>query len=422
MSISRNFQETLMRVNTMMVREPDQSQPVLCDRILQHMMAQPQQQITFAEFMALALHDPEYGYYATNQVNIGGSGDFYTAPHLGADFGELLAEQFAEMWRVLGFPTPFTLVEMGAGQGLLVRDVLRYLHRHHDACFEAVTYVIVEASPGLRQEQQQRMAKLVQQFGRLHWAALADIPPDSVTGCFFSNELVDAFPVHRVVQRDGQLQEVFVTAKTPTDGPTEGFVEAIAPLSTPRLADYFQHSGLSFPSPAYPEGYTAEVNLAALDWMRTVAERLHRGYVLTLDYGYLAQRLYLPSRRTGTLQCYFQHRHHDDPYCNIGRQDITAHVNFTALQQEGQTHGLEPIDFTQQGLFLMALGMGDRIAALSQLRPNETFTLADILARREALHGLIDPAGMGNFGVLLQGKGLTPAQNQLRGFSMPSFG
>lgn len=403
----------------MTVRETDQSVLVLCDRILQKIAAQPQQQIPFADFMALALYEPEYGYYATNQVNIGGSGDFYTAPHLGADFGELLAEQFAEMWRLLEFPNPFTLVEMGAGQGLLVRDVLRYLHRHHDACFEAVDYVIVEASEGLRREQQQRMKTLVEQFGRLRWSDLEAIAPDSITGCFFSNELVDAFPVHRVVQREGQLQEIYVTKG---EG-EERFVEAIAPLSTPALADYFQLNGVALPSSAYPEGYTTEVNLAALDWMRQVAERLHRGYVLTIDYGYPAQRFYLPSRRTGTLQCYFQHHYHDDPYRNIGRQDLTAHVDFTALERTGEQHGLMSLGLTQQGLFLMGLGMGDRIAAISQLSPSADLTLPDILARREALHSLIDPTGLGNFGVLLQGKGLERSeQQQLQGLSTPPMG
>jgi len=401
--------------------QPNQSQQELCDRIAQNIITSPGHQITFADFMALALYEPEYGYYATNRVNIGGAGDFYTAPHLGSDFGELLAEQFAEMWRLLDFPNPFTLVEMGAGQGLLVRDVLRYLHRHHDACFEAVEYVIVEGSPALRQEQQQRMAKLVQNFGRLHWRTWDEIAPNSIVGCFFSNELIDALPVHRVMWKDGVLQELYVTLEDAVDAKPDAagkrFVEAIAPLSTPALQQYFERIGIDFAAGNYPAGYTTEVNLAALDWMKTVAQRLQRGYVLTIDYGYPAQRYYMPTRRSGTLQCYFQHRHHDDPFINIGLQDITAHADFTALERQGETCGLQTLGYTQQGLFLMALGMGDRIAAVSTLTPDESLTITDILARREALHTLIDPSGMGNFGVLLQGKNI-PDQT-VKGFCMP---
>ncbi|MBD1910616.1 MULTISPECIES: class I SAM-dependent methyltransferase [unclassified Leptolyngbya] len=396
--------------------EADQSHPLLCDRIAQHIAAQPQGRIPFTEFMNLALYDPEYGYYATNRVNIGKEGDFYTAPHLGSDFGELLAEQFAEMWRLLGFPQPFTLVEMGAGQGLLVRDVLRYLHRHHDACFDALEYIVVEASPALRQLQQQQMSNLLE-FDRLHWRTWDEIPLDSVVGCFFSNELVDAFPVHRIILKDGALQEIFVVKSEKAE---EGvFGEAIAPLSTPEVETYLQLSGISLTTPPYPDGYSTEVNLASLDWLTTVAQRLRQGYVLTIDYGYPAQRFYLPSRRAGTLQCYFQHHHHDNPFIHVGSQDITAHVNFTALEKQGEKCGLESLGFTQQGLFLMALGMGDRIAELSNRSFSESFTLSDLLARREALHGLIDPMGLGNFGVLLQGKGLQEEQRKLRGFQIP---
>lgn len=130
--------------------------------------------------------------------------------------------------------------------------------------------------------------------------------------------------------------------------------------------------------------------------------------MLTVDYGYPAERYYSPTRSEGTLQCYFQHRHHSDPYQAIGRQDITAHVNFTALEQQGEASGLQTIGFTQQGLLLMSLGLGDRLNALSN--PEPEWTVQDILKRRETLHALIDPAGLGNFGVLIQGKAVDPAR------------
>jgi SAM-dependent MidA family methyltransferase len=338
--------------------------------------------------------------------------DFFTSAHIGPDFGELLAEQFADFWEHLDRPDPFTLVEMGAGQGLLVQDIVRYLHRHHYDCFTALRYIIVEKSPALIAAQQQRLQQLMpwgqasQAEPRLTWKTWAEIAPDSIVGCCFSNELVDAFPVHQVVVEAGlpeALQEIYVT-QAPNQAVTE-FTETIAPLSTPRLAEYFTQLDLNLLAPPYPDSYRTEVNLASLDWITTIANRLQRGYLLTLDYGYSAERYYRPSRSQGTLQCYYQHRHHNDPYSAIGLQDITAHVNFTALEQQGQISGLQTLGFTQQGLFLMALGLGNRIAALST--PTPDLTVQDILQRRESLHALIDPAGLGNFGVLIQAKGLS---------------
>jgi SAM-dependent MidA family methyltransferase len=183
------------------------------------------------------------------------------------------------------------------------------------------------------------------------------------------------------------------------------------------LAEYLQLVGIELKPSIYADGYRSEINLAALDWLGIVADRLQRGYVLTIDYGYPATRYYNPRRSQGTLQCYYQHRHHDNPYINVGQQDITAHVDFTALELWGQKCGLNLIGWTQQGLFLMALGLGERIAALSsQQQP-----ISQILDRREALHQLIDPTGLGNFGVLIQSKGLgeQEAPQILKGLAVP---
>jgi SAM-dependent MidA family methyltransferase len=388
------------------------SNPELCQILAQRIADHPHQRITFAEFMDLALYHPQYGYYSTQSTQGGIQRDFLTSPHLGCDFGELLAEQFGQIWEILDRPTPFTLVEMGAGQGLLVQDIVRYLHRHHFECFATLDYLVVEKSPALIAEQQQRLRNLTRSWSRLHWRTWDEIPVNSIVGCCFSNELVDALPVHQVAIESGQLQEVYVTT---------GLVETIGPLSTPKLARYFDLIGLQFPAEIYPEGYRSEVNLAALDWIKTVADRLQQGYLLTIDYGYPAQRYYSPTRTQGTLQCYFQHTHHSDPYVAIGRQDITAHVNFTALEKQGEQCGLQTVGLTQQGLFLMALGLGDRIAALSMPEPDQP--LQDLLQRREALHALADPMGLGNFGVLLQSKGLTAQQASqcLKGFNIPSL-
>ncbi len=380
--------------------------PSLAHLIADHIATQPDRRITFAEYMEWALYHPDLGYYTTRALAMGAQGDFVTSAHVTADFGELLAVQFVQMWQILGQPQPFTLLEMGAGQGGLARDILRYLQQHHGDCFAVLDYAIAEKSPGLRTLQQQ----VLQDF-RVRWCNWDEFAPDSITGCCFSNELVDAFPVHRVTVQDGQLAEVYVTTATaPSSQSTDRtphFNDLIAPLSTPQLVDYFQLIGLEFPTSVYEDGYTTEVNLAALDWLGAIAQRLHRGYVLTIDYGYLAPRYYHPARSQGTLQCYYQHSHHNDPYRWIGQQDITAHVDFTALQRHGERCGLTTLGYTQQALFLMALGLADRIAALAN--SNAVLTgqdLSQFLRRREALHSLINPMGLGNFGVLIQSKGV----------------
>lgn len=189
------------------------------------------------------------------------------------------------------------------------------------------------------------------------------------------------------------------------------------------MIDYFKFIGIDFRT-GYAEGYRTEVNLAALDWLAQIESKLKRGYLLTIDYGHTAQRYYSPARKEGTLQCYYQHSHHSDPFIHIGKQDITAHVDFTALEKQGEKLGLEKLGFLQQGLFLMALGLGDRLADLSQTHNTEPATGQDIQAimrRREALQQLISPMGLGNFGVLIQSKGLTQAEiaRPLKGLTIP---
>ncbi|NET54160.1 MAG: hypothetical protein F6K09_37755 [Merismopedia sp. SIO2A8] len=188
--------------------------------IYNQIAAAPQKRITFAEYMDLALYHPQQGYYATGAVNIGSEGDFFTSPHLGRDFGELLAQQFVQIWNILGKPTPFTLVEMGAGQGLLAADILSYLHRKQLDCFVAVEYIIIEKATGLIAQQQQLLQKLKLSEQNHHqqlpvrWSSLEEIPENSITGCCFSNELVDALPVHQFVIEQRQLREIYVTTAT----------------------------------------------------------------------------------------------------------------------------------------------------------------------------------------------------------------
>jgi SAM-dependent MidA family methyltransferase len=410
-----------------LAQDPADPEPSLQAYLRQQIENHPQGRISFAEFMEVVLYHSDYGYYST-QATIGSrSGDFVTSPNLCADFGELLAEQFHEIWHRLDCPQPFKLIEMGAGQGSLAQDVLHWLAQQHPPCFAATQYGIVERSPRLRQVQRDRLQPFVLQ-DKVQWYTWADLPSDSVVGCFFSNELVDAFPVHQVIRHQGQLQEIYVTlADTPADArftlgrpnPESVWCEVIDSLSTERLSNYLAQSGIHLEDDVYTDGYRTEVNLAALDWLALVGDRLHQGYVLTIDYGYPAHRYYSPARSQGTLQCYYQHAHHSNPYIHLGRQDLTTHVNFTALEQQGESCGLQTVGFTQQGLFLMALGLGDRLVGLSA--PKSGIDLQTLLTQREALHGLMDPLGVGNFGVLLQSKGLDLNQPPLKGFCLPAM-
>ncbi|GAB4285513.1 MAG: SAM-dependent methyltransferase [Oscillatoriaceae cyanobacterium] len=399
----------------MITNPPSTDNLSLRREIAQAIAASPRQRLPFSDYMNLVLYHPKHGYYSTNSHKIGAGGDFATSPHLCADFGEVLAEQFFDMWQILGKPTPFHLLEMGAGQGLIAGDVLNYLHNKYLEFFSILEYIIVEKSQAMQNFQRQRLAKWQE---RLRWVEWSEIPAKSITGCVFSNELVDAFSVHLFAINQNQIKEIFVTTATDSSEDIPQFAEVLAEISNPQIAEYFHWLGLDLLNSNYPDGYRSEVNLAALDWMGEVAAKLQRGYVVTIDYGYTAERYYNPSRYQGTLQCYYQHRYHDNPYVNIGHQDITAHVNFTALELQGAACGLEKLGFVPQELFLMALGLGDRIAALAT---TEDMDIVTLMQRREVLHGLINPMGLGGFGVLLQAKGLTAAEkNQVvKGLKIP---
>lgn len=388
--------------------------------LLQHLRDRLQQQeaIPFAEFMEIALHH-EAGYYNQQAANMGQRGDFFTSVHLGSAFGECLAVQMVELWQRLGSPRVFDLVEMGAGQGWLAHDILTHLRDRYPECFDCVRYTIIEKSTKLITQQQITLQALTDSGisiqCEIHWKTWLEIDSQSITGCIFSNELVDAFAVHQVQKVEDRLMEVYVTL--------EGgrLTEVFKPLSTEAIADYFQALNVDLLSSNYSEGYRTEVNLQALDWLETVNDRLLQGYLITIDYGYSARRYYQPSRSSGTLQCYYQHQVHGDPYVNLGQQDITAHIDFTTLQLQGDRLGWVNLGLTQQAVFLMHLGLGDQIAALGQPEPGLSGQgILDRLKQRDALHRLIDPSGLGGFGVLVQGKGLpaTALKTPIAGLAM----
>jgi SAM-dependent MidA family methyltransferase len=359
-----------------------------------------QHRITFADYMELVLYHPDHGYYASSGSRISEGGDFLTSPHLAADFGETIAIQLYQMWQILGSPQIFTIVEMGAGQGLLAAQILDYSSRVYPDFFRSIDYLIIEIASAMIGTQQSRLKDLP-----VRWCDWTEIVNRSIIGCFLSNELIDALPVHQIIIHDHKLQEIYVT----TGDENNSFCETIGELSTDKLAHYWQLNHINLLNGRYPDKYQTEVNLAGLDWLEQVSKKLQRGYIISIDYGYTADRYYNPMRSHGTLQCYYQHAHHNDPYLNIGNQDLTAHVDFTAIQNQGELLGLNTIGFIPQGMFLMALGLGERIAAISSSGGD----IQSLLRRRQNLHQLIDPMGLGKFGVLIQSQGLTPKEQDL---------
>ncbi len=390
--------------------------PLLRKAICQAIREAPDGRITFARFMEMALYYPGEGYYTNRGGLIGVRGDFYTAPHLTPVFGQLIARQIIEFWRNLHSPDLFQIVEGGAGQGLLAGDILSYLRQYEPLLWSALSYTIIEISEPLRLAQRRRLSAIPggeALIAKVDWRDLADFAAGEVNGVILSNELLDAFPVHLVTVEPTGLQEIYVGL----DPVSNEFTETVGPLSTSALTAYFERLGLDLSQ--YGIAYRTEVNLGAVDWLDVVARCLGRGYLLTIDYGYAADRRYHPLRRSGTLQCYTAHTVHTDPYQNVGMQDITAHVDFTSLMLQGQVAGLHNLGLTNQAFFLAGLGLGEKLAALSDpyIRP-PGMTTKQKLAEREALHRLINPAGMGNFGVLIQSKNVPLTAQPLTGLSL----
>ena len=335
---------------------PDSSRPELVAAIRAE-IARAGGRITFARFMELALYHPRFGYYTGGAARIGRRGDFFTSVSVGPLFGKILAQFFLKLRA-----ENFAVWEFGGRSGELRADVL--------AVAPDLPWHISEA--GTQAEQ-----------------FIPDLRKSGMIfdGCIFSNELLDALPVHRAQVSGGAWREIFVSSTA------NGFVEELGPLSDLRLA-----AALADLPVTQMEGYRTEINLRAQEWLAQVAARLRRGWVLTFDYGFERGDYFAPHRRDGHLQCYVQHTRHNNPFVNIGAQDLTAHVDFSAFMESGRALGLETVQFCEQGKFLLEAGAE---------------VIRDIVERdagqpspeRNAIQQLIHPAHMGRaFKALLQQK------------------
>ena len=356
--------------------------------------------ITFAEFMDLALYWPGGGYYARGDDPIGTYGDFYTSPLSHPAFGSLISLQLFQMWRLMGRPVPFTVVELGAGNGLLCRDLAKYSKNLPDNFPDTLRYICldVDSHPGFEKELTasgeftaiSRLAADAYGWGRSN--PQAGLPLAKFQGCVLSNELLDALPVHQAVLQGGRLLESYVTWD-------HGELVIIHDEpSTPRLQQRLDELDLKL-----SEGQTVEICLGLTDWAKTVSESLEAGFVLTVDYGRKAKELYSNrDRDRGTLTTFHQHTQTDAPFRRIGAQDITTQVDFTSVINEGWKYELAPIGYSTQFEFLINLGIRRWQRDLTSLKISQ----AEANVNRAGMANLVRHGGLGDFKVLAQSKGL----------------
>jgi len=349
----------------------------------------PDRRITFARFMERALYEPGLGYYRQSADRPTDAGDFLTAPETHPIFGWTVARRIEEFWAALGEPDPFSVVEYGAGSGTLAISILEGLRRHGASrLLAAIRYEPIEAN-------HHRLADLP---GRFEMAGFADrlaLPgsrpsvPVPVTGILLANEFLDALPVHRVLARGGEMRELFVAWRGGADG---AFVEVAAAPSTPELGRRLVDDGIDL-----AEGQVGEICLGLEPWLDEATARLQRGYVLAIDYGYEAAELYGPRHFAGTLLGYRRHKVVDDPFTDPGLVDLTAHVDFTALQILGERRGLLSVALTTQSEFLVASGLESELRALQE---SPETAAQDYLRARSGIVRMLDPRHMGRFRVL----------------------
>ena len=333
--------------------------------------------ITFREFMELALYWPDGGYYTTRSA----SADYYTAPAAHPAFGALLSLQLYQAWALLGEPSPFWVIEPGAGNGLLARDATAFASQLPHGFERALRYVCLERDSWRNHASGERSPQ--------EWVAAIGLPFRGVVGVVLSNELLDAFPVHRVKIARGQLREVYVTT---VDGL---LAEELGPPSTPALQQRLARVGVSL-----GDGWEAEINLAIDDWVAQASACLDRGFVITVDYGRSAADLYSAERARGTLTTFRDHVQTDSPVHDVGYQDITAQVDFTALEMAGRNVGLEYWGSVNQRQFLLNMGIQRWLSSLRGVRSE-----SESNANRMGMQQLIRPGGMGDFQMMFQAKG-----------------
>jgi len=351
---------------------------------LQQEMVEQGGAISFARFMELALYAPGLGYYSAGSRKFGREGDFVTAPEISPLFSQCLARQIRQVFTML---EGGSILEAGAGSGVMAADLLAELERLGSL---PERYLILEVSADLRERQRATLAQRVPGLlERVAW--LERLPETPFEGVIVANELLDALPVHRFQVGDSGVQELYVAS----DG--KEFRWVTGEPGSDRLAERFE-----VVAGRLPAGYRSELAVFAEEWVRTMAEVLRRGLLLFIDYGFPRHEYYHPQRSDGTLMCHYRHRAHSDPLILPGLQDITAHVEFTAVAETLVEAGLELYGYTTQAYFLLANGLEQVLAR----EMNEEPLIQLELSRQVKLLTL--PQEMGElFKVIGAGRGLS---------------
>lgn len=350
--------------------------------------------ISFAHYMALALYTPQLGYYSGGAAKFGAAGDFVTAPEISPLFGRTLARQVAEVM----VASSAEVLEFGAGSGALAAVLMTELEAIGTPCRR---YRIVEVSGSLRAQQEAMLqASVPHLVRRVEWL---DALPDTIDGCVIANEVLDAMPAHWVTWRDGALLERCVVCDDTGFSVTEQAAGGVLRAAMTALAG--EHK--------LGDGYTSEINLAAVAWINTLAPRMHRAVALLIDYGFPAREFYHPQRNSGTLRAHYRHHALDEPFYLPGLCDLTTHVDFSAVALAAQAAGLSVDGYTTQAQFLIQCGITDLLA---QSDPQDVRRHG---ALTQQANTLLSPAEMGElFKVLAVSRGLSTGQAQAwRGFA-----
>jgi SAM-dependent MidA family methyltransferase len=336
--------------------------------------------LSFARYMELALYEPGLGYYSAGSTKLGPAGDFVTAPELSPLFARCVARQVAEIME-FGITD---VIEIGAGSGALAADLLQALAASGRL---PARYRILEVSADLRDRQAQRISRCGPKIRtRVEWL---DALPHTLDAVLVGNEVLDAIPTHVVRTRESGIDELGVAV----DAHSGRFVREYRPATGALLA--------TARAMALPEGYETEINLAARAFVRSFASRIRRGALLFFDYGFPAAELYHPERAHGTLMCHYRHHAHDDPLVLAGQQDMTSHVDFTAVADAALEAGHAVLGYTSLARFLVNCGI---TGILAEASPHDARAYIPLAA---AANKLMSPAEMGElFKVIALGRGI----------------
>lgn len=337
--------------------------------------------ISFSEFMELALYHPQLGYYSKNAQ----SNDYYTNVDVHSIFGDILARFFFKEWKkCFTNEKHFYLVELGCGNGKLAHQILSWFS-HVSECYQNLKYVGIEKS-SFRRDYCKNLNSIFKE--RFDVREDFSFPDNSINGIIFSNEFFDALPFHRAVKKNGRIQEIFIDSN----------FEEILSKPTEPVKEYFNWLKIE------PEdNCIAEVHMESRKWIKKIAKALRKGLILTIDYGYEAKELYSEVRPEGTAICHFRHQTNKSFYENLGTQDITSHVNFTALIKEAESWGIKFHSLQTQSKFVLENGLEEMQKSIDKTLSNND--ARSNLKTSSAIKSLIHPEGMGGiFKVLIQKK------------------